>query len=108
MFSPLQFQFGSNSAPVIHIIHENDTWLEPLRLALAERGLPHVEWFIDDLVLDLSAPPPNGVFYNRMSASSHTRDHRFAWYYYYYYYYYYDYYYDYFYYYYYYYYYDYY
>ncbi len=79
MFSPLQFQFGSNSAPVIHIIHENDTWLEPLRLALAERGLPHVEWFIDDLVLDLSAPPPNGVFYNRMSASSHTRDHRFAW-----------------------------
>ena len=27
---------------------------------------------------DLAAPPPEGVFYNRMSASSHTRDHRFS------------------------------
>lgn len=79
MFSPLHFQFRSNSAPVIHIIHENDTWLEPLRLALAERALPYEEWFIDDLTLDLNATPPAGVFYNRMSASSHTRDHRFAW-----------------------------
>lgn len=79
MFSPLQFQFGSNSAPVIHIIHENDTWLEPLRLALAERALPYEEWFIDDLALDLNSTPPAGVFYNRMSASSHTRNHRFAW-----------------------------
>jgi hypothetical protein len=26
----------------------------------------------------LSRPPPDGVFYNRMSASSHTRDHRYA------------------------------
>ncbi|MDA9863512.1 hypothetical protein N9C70_00415 [Flavobacteriales bacterium] len=79
MFSPLQFQFGANSAPVIHIIHENDTWLEPLRLELAERALPYAEWFIDDLVLDLNSAPPEGVFYNRMSASSHTRDHRYAW-----------------------------
>ena len=29
-------------------------------------------------ILDLTEPPPEGVFYNRMSASSHTRDHRFA------------------------------
>ena len=29
-------------------------------------------------VLDLRSPPPQGVFYNRMSASSHTRDHRYA------------------------------
>lgn len=28
--------------------------------------------------IDLSRPPPPGVFYNRMSASSHTRDHRYA------------------------------
>ncbi len=27
---------------------------------------------------DLSAAPPEGVFYNRMSASSHTRGHRFS------------------------------
>jgi len=27
---------------------------------------------------DLTSPPPKGVFYNRMSASSHTRGHRYA------------------------------
>jgi hypothetical protein len=29
-------------------------------------------------MIDLSTEPPQGVFYNRISASSHTRDHRFA------------------------------
>jgi hypothetical protein len=29
-------------------------------------------------LLDLSEVPPDGIFYNRMSASSHTRNHRFA------------------------------
>jgi hypothetical protein len=29
-------------------------------------------------MLDLAAEPPAGVFYNRMSASSHTRDHRYG------------------------------
>src|SRR5205823_5335664 len=43
-----------------------------------ELALPHAEWFIDQGTLDLSATPPEGVFYNRMSASSHTRDHRYA------------------------------
>jgi hypothetical protein len=33
---------------------------------------------VDQGVLDLRSPPPEGVFYNRMSASSHTRDHRYA------------------------------
>ena len=28
--------------------------------------------------IDSSNIPPNGVFYNRMSASSHTRGHRYA------------------------------
>ena len=31
-----------------------------------------------DFALDLTTPPPEGVFYNRMSASSHTRGHRYA------------------------------
>src|SRR6185369_13321651 len=32
----------------------------------------------DEGILDLRAEPPPGVFYNRMSASSHTRGHRHA------------------------------
>jgi hypothetical protein len=62
----------------IHVIHENEAWLEPLVRALDAERLPWREWFLDRGVFDLSAPPPEGVFYNRMSASSHTRDHRYA------------------------------
>lgn len=62
----------------IYVIHENAAWVEPLRVAFAELSLPWVEWFLDRGVLDFSGVPPEGVFYNRMSASSHTRDHRFA------------------------------
>lgn len=62
----------------IHVIHENDAWVEPLRAAFAELRLPFEEWFLSEGLLDLSAAPPEGVFYNRMSASSHTRGHRYA------------------------------
>ena len=53
----------------IHIIHENAEWTAPLLDALAARGLPYEDWFLDEGSLDLSQPPPKGVFYNRMSAS---------------------------------------
>jgi len=62
----------------IHVIHENAEWLAPLAAALDRHALPWREWFLDRGVFDLSRPPPEGVFYNRMSASSHTRDHRYA------------------------------
>src|SRR5436190_1821533 len=62
----------------IYVIHENDAWVEPLRAAFEAQSLPYREWFLDQGVLDFSSAPPPGVFYNRMSASSHTRDHRFA------------------------------
>lgn len=62
----------------IHVIHENPSWLPPLAKALNARGLPWTEWFMDTGTFDLAAPPPEGIFYNRMSASSHTRDHRFS------------------------------
>jgi hypothetical protein len=62
----------------IHILHENAAWLPPLASALDQRALPWTEWFLDAGTFDLAAPPPPGVFYNRMSASSHTRDHRYS------------------------------
>src|SRR5947207_6077069 len=64
--------------PKIYVIHENDAWVEPLRGAFAELHLPFEEWFLSEGLLDLAAVPPEGVFYNRMSASSHTRGHRYA------------------------------
>jgi hypothetical protein len=62
----------------IHVLHENPAWLPPLAQAFDQRGLPWTEWFLHEASFDLSAPPPEGVFYNRMSASSHTRDHRYS------------------------------
>jgi hypothetical protein len=62
----------------IYVIHENAVWLEPLARALDAESVPWRDWHLDQGVIDLSQPPPDGVFYNRMSASSHTRGHRFA------------------------------
>ena len=64
--------------PKIYVIHENDAWVQPLRAAFSEIDAPFEEWFISEGLLDLSEVPPDGIFYNRMSASSHTRNHRFA------------------------------
>jgi glutathione synthase/RimK-type ligase-like ATP-grasp enzyme len=62
----------------IHVLHENAAWLPPLAEAFDQRRLPWTEWFLDAGTFDLASPPPHGVFYNRMSASSHTRDHRYS------------------------------
>jgi hypothetical protein len=62
----------------IHVLHENPAWLPPLAEAFDRNRLPWTEWFLHEATFDLAAPPPEGVFYNRMSASSHTRDHRYA------------------------------
>ena len=62
----------------IYVIHENNAWVEPLRLELKKLKLPYEEWFLHAGLLDLRKEPPEGVFYNRMSASSHTRGHRYG------------------------------
>ena len=64
--------------PKIYVLHENNDWVVPLRKAFAERNLPFAEWYLDQWAVDLGSAPPEGVFYNRMSASSHTRDHRYS------------------------------
>ncbi len=64
--------------PKIHVLHENAAWLGPLRAGFEELGLPYEEWFLDQGLVPFDEAPPEGVFYNRMSASSHTRGHRFA------------------------------
>ena len=62
----------------IYIIHENDEWVVPLREELKKINAPYKEWHIGKDKINSSNTPPNGVFYNRMSASSHTRGHRYA------------------------------
>ena len=62
----------------IYIIHENDEWIEPLRRELKNINAPFEEWHLGKRNVDHLEKPPHGVFYNRMSASSHTRGHRYA------------------------------
>lgn len=62
----------------IVVIHENDEWLVPLRAEFAKRGVTATEWFLDEGEVRYSDTPADAVYYNRMSASSHTRGHRFA------------------------------
>lgn len=72
------FPQAINRLPAVYVIHENEEWLIPLRKAFEELEVPYDEWFINEGSLSLDDVPPNGVFYNRMSASSHTRSHRYA------------------------------
>lgn len=62
----------------IHVLHENNEWTDHLVKRLEELSLPYELWHLDQGTIDLMAEPPEGVFYNRMSASSHTRGHRYA------------------------------
>ncbi|RDI42284.1 ATP-grasp domain-containing protein [Falsibacillus pallidus] len=62
----------------IYVIHENSEWTDHLIKRLIKLELPYEEWFLDQGMVNLDELPPEGVFYNRISASSHTRNHRFA------------------------------
>lgn len=62
----------------VYIIHENDDWTRHLTARLDELNVPYENWDLSEGLVDIQAAPPEGVFYNRMSASSHTRGHRYA------------------------------
>lgn len=59
----------------IYALHENPEWFPPFAKAFDEAGLDYEEWLLIDGAIDLDATPPEGIFWNRLSASSHTRDH---------------------------------
>lgn len=62
----------------VYVLHENDEWTKPLLDALKELQVPYEDWHLHEGFVPLDEEPPDGIFYNRMSASSHSRGHRFA------------------------------
>ncbi len=62
----------------IYVIHENDEWTAPLFKHFEELNVPYENWHLASGIVNLNEVPPEGIFYNRMSASSHTRNHRYA------------------------------
>ncbi|MGI9386592.1 MAG: ATP-grasp domain-containing protein [Methyloligellaceae bacterium] len=59
----------------IFVIHENEEWFPPLKAALETVGLEYRELHMGAAKVDLSGSPEDGIYYNRMSASSWTRAH---------------------------------
>lgn len=59
-----------------YILYENADWLGPLTDALEAEGVTYETLFVDGGVIDISQEPPEGVYINRMSPSSHTRGHQ--------------------------------
>jgi hypothetical protein len=59
----------------VYVLHENPDWYPPFADAFDAEGVPHEPWLLGEGSLDLDAAPPPGVFWSRMSASSHTRGH---------------------------------
>ncbi len=59
----------------VYVIHENPQWMPPFAAAFEAEGVPFEEWLLTDGSIDLAVEPPDGVFWSRLSASAHTRDH---------------------------------
>ncbi|SEN72332.1 hypothetical protein SAMN04488134_101736 [Amphibacillus marinus] len=66
------------SQPKVFVLHENLEWTEHLTKWLDIKGVPYELWDLASGSINIDSSPPIGVFYNRMSASSHTRGHRYA------------------------------
>jgi hypothetical protein len=63
------------STPRVYVIHENPEWFPPLAAAFEAEGVPVEEILLTDGAIDLAGEPAPGVYWSRMSASSHTRGH---------------------------------
>jgi hypothetical protein len=64
----------------VYIIHENDAWLPPFRQAFESLQLPYIEWNLSEThSYSLEhVPDRSALYFNRISPSSHTRNHRFS------------------------------
>lgn len=69
-----------NKEMTVYIIHENDAWLPPFRKAFESLQLPFVEWNLSEAHGYSLNKPPNhdAIYFNRISPSSHTRNHRYS------------------------------
>jgi len=65
----------STPLPTIHVLYENPAWLPPLTDALEAEGFPVETHLVWQGGIDPREAPPEGIWINRMSPSSHTRGH---------------------------------
>ena len=65
----------NSTLPLVHILFENPDWLPPLESALKEQGFEIRLWNLETIEIDPLVAPPEGIWINRISPSSHTRGH---------------------------------
>ncbi|MEL6672376.1 MAG: alpha-L-glutamate ligase [Bacteroidota bacterium] len=66
------------SSPAIHVLYENEEWMQALAEALDRAELPFRPWNLASGQVDITQKPPEGIFFNKMSASAHSRGHAHA------------------------------
>ena len=59
--------------PKIHVLYENPAWIPPLQEALETEGFRVRLVHVNEGSIDPATPPPEGIWINRISPSSHTR-----------------------------------
>jgi len=62
---------------MIIILHENKEWIGPFEDALKSINADFKFWYLPEIDIDFNSAPEDAIYYNRMSASSHTRGHRY-------------------------------
>ena len=65
----------STARPTANVIYENPDWIPPLRDALEREGFRVCLVHLNGGSIDPAIRPPDGVWINRVSPSSHTRGH---------------------------------
>ena len=71
---PVSYAVSANMpAPAINVIHENPNRTAPIFASLESCGSPYCDLNLGSVDLAGFKTAPEGIFYNRMSASSHTR-----------------------------------
>ena len=67
---------------MLYILHENDEWIKALIDEFKKNNIEFTLWFVNNGIngspVDFGNEPPDGVFYNRTSCSSHTRGHSYS------------------------------
>ena len=62
---------------MIIVIHENNEWVSRFTAAFEKLNLDYHIWYVREMSLDQAELPSDAIYWNRMSASSHTRGHRY-------------------------------
>lgn len=66
---------ASSTLPTVHVLYENPAWIPPLEEGLANEGFRVRLVHVNEGRIDPSEVPPEGIWLNRISPSSHTRGH---------------------------------